>query len=95
MSYCRNDGVDSDVYVIRHVNGMLVCYCCLPDNEHERPEEMITHLLNHRSLGHKVPDRALDRLNAERFGLPYKTDVEQALEDFFPRLTATREHPVE
>lgn len=81
MSYCRNDGVESDVYVIRTFDDRLICYCCLANNEADRPEEMITHLLIHRSIGHRVPQRALDRLNAERFGLPYKTDVEQALDE--------------
>lgn len=94
MSYCRI-GEGSDVYVIRHVNGMLVCYCCLPDNEHDGPEGMITHLIDHRQLGHEVPQRALDRLNAERLHLPFKTDVEQALEDFWPGLTAQRDGQVE
>lgn len=93
MSYCRI-GEDSDVYVIRHVSGMLVCYCLLPDNEFDTEEGMISHLIDHKMLGHKVPDRALARLNAERLGLPYKTDVEQALEDFFPDLTAKPDHQV-
>lgn len=93
MSYCRI-GEDSDVYVIRDMSGMLQCFCNLVMNYHEREEEMISHLLIHRSFGHKVPQRAIDRLQAERLGLPYKTDVEQALEALLPGLTAEREDGV-
>lgn len=80
MSYCRI-GEDSDVYLIRS-GDMLVCYCALEGNEQETEEGMISHLVDHQERGHKVPQRAIARLNAERLGIPYKTDVELALEEF-------------
>lgn len=83
MSYCRNDGGEtSDVYVIKHVGGFLACYCCLGDNQHDTPQGMIDHLAHHRARGDKVPERAFERLRAERDGKPYKTDVQLALEEF-------------
>lgn len=93
MSYCRM-GEDSDVYVIRS-GDRWICYCDLACNESDRPEEMISHLLRHRSFGHKVPQRAIERLNADRFGIPYKTDVEQALDALYPGLTAPPRRQVE
>lgn len=82
VSYCRIGEFDSDVYVIRHVNGSLVCYCDLGDNSHLLEQGMIDHLEHHQEIGHRVPQRALDRLKAERDGKPYKTDVELAMEEF-------------
>lgn len=82
MSYCRIGESDSDVYLIRHVNGSLVCYCDHPGNEALFEAEMIKHLEAHRQRGDKVPQRAIDRLVAERDGLPYKTDVQLAMEEF-------------
>lgn len=82
MSYCRNDGVESDVYLIRHVNGSLVCYCDHPGSEQLLEQPMIDHLQEHVARGEKVPQRAFDRLAAERDGTPYKTDVQLALDEF-------------
>lgn len=93
MSYCRI-GEDSDVYVIRMGEG-LKCFCSLPDNHQDSEEGMISHLIDHMNLGHKVPQRAIARLNDERFGIPRPTDVEQALEDFNATLTRERGGPVE
>lgn len=70
MSYCRI-GEDSDVYVIRS-GDRWICHCDLVLNEADRPEEMISHLLRHRSFRHKVPQHAIERLNADRFDLPYR-----------------------
>lgn len=62
MSYCRNNGRDSDVYVIASGGG-LECFCdpffCL------EPATMITHLERHRERGDKVPDYAFERLHEE------------------------------
>lgn len=79
MSYCR-PGEDSDVYVIRHVNGCLVCYSHEPAFETTATQVMIYHLWSHQQRGHKVPERAFERLEAERDGRPYKTDVMLALD---------------
>lgn len=79
MSYCRV-GEDSDVYVIRHVNGFLICYQHEPAYECRSEQSMICHLTIHRNAGDRVPQRALDRLEAERDGRPFKTDVMVALD---------------
>lgn len=76
MSYCRNNGTDSDVYVILTRNpyagaNVLQCFC-----ESRNPETglyplfttrtgMILHLLEHRKKGDKVPARAFERLGRE------------------------------
>ena len=75
MSYCRNNGVDSDVYVIAASNpetgrDCWECVGCTLTEErygktvHTRTK-MLTHLAHHRSLGHKVPISALERLRRE------------------------------
>jgi len=73
MSYCRNNGTDSDVYLI-----MSDCYQCDYDGDadhtilncmcegesfytHAR-SEMIRHLLFHQNKGLMVPLRAYERL---------------------------------
>ena len=78
MSYCRKNGVDSDVYVI----GTKLGWECLAyPNPENGPsvigvpmrvcgfsltrEGMLKHLLNHRAEGDKVPQSALDRLREE------------------------------
>lgn len=66
MTYCRR-GEDSDVYVVKS-GDRWICFCKLVKNEAERPEDMITHLLIHRSLLHKVPQQAIDRLQRDRLG---------------------------
>ena len=82
MSYCRIGELDSDVYLIRHVNGSLVCYCDYPGNECLLEDEMISHLREHQARSQAVPQRVFDRLEAERDGRPYRTDVQLALEEF-------------
>ena len=79
MSYCRNNGKDSDVYVIgtQDEDNKVVWECCgccqtpIPEGGFSSSficstrGEMITHLLAHRNLGDKVPQEAIDRLNRE------------------------------
>jgi hypothetical protein len=71
VSYCRNNGQDSDVYVIEHVGNaktgpFLYCYCGDgAGSQYFTRSGMIDHLLEHRRRGDKVPDRALDRLASE------------------------------
>lgn len=101
MSYCRNNGEDSDIYLIgsfKHLEcfgaGWRVegeapvhdtfkapSYALNPvtdkiektGEEHDAIDsyysnsrlEMIDHLLLHRDAGHKVPQRAIDRLREE------------------------------
>jgi hypothetical protein len=71
MSYCRNNGTDSDVYVIATANaktqkpGWWCCGCDFENNFFETRPEMVEHLLQHRREGDKVPDRALERLRRE------------------------------
>lgn len=77
MSYCRNDGQESDVYVIASgENAVLggarrsvwICYCgedWSPGNKSYTRQGMVDHLLEHRRRGDRVPDRALDRLRKE------------------------------
>lgn len=68
MSYCRM-GEDSDVYIIYNIQGYYECVACkLGDKTHytcDIPQDMLDHLLVHNRAGHKVPDRAIDRLVGE------------------------------
>jgi hypothetical protein len=79
VSYCRNNGTDSDVYVILTRNpetgrNVLRCFCGTVDLQglYEAPfpefttrTGMIRHLLEHRRNGDKVPARAFERLGLE------------------------------
>ena len=81
MSYCRPGELGSDVYV--YTDGEQI-HC---DSEGKRystssHQEMIDHLRMHVRRGHHVPRKAFDRLEAERDGLPYETDVERALREW-------------
>ena len=69
MSYCRNDGKDSDVYVImtrdpEAEQNILLCYCS-QDFFTTTRTEMIAHLQTHLQKGEKVPVRAFERLQRE------------------------------
>lgn len=73
MSYCRWNGIDSDVYVIAtYYQGKEAwdCICCsiatnnLMGLVHTR-QEMLDHLLEHRLVGNRVPQYAIDRLQKE------------------------------
>lgn len=79
MSYCRL-GTDSDVYIYSTIvvtpephRGIVCCLCSLHEVEGEyyvtatnKPaREMHIHLLKHVDAGHKVPQRAFDRLEKE------------------------------
>lgn len=83
MSYCRW-GTDSDVYVYgtqfydkdrgRIIDVILCCDCKLSsaaDDYYETPGDMLAHLLEHRKLGHKVPESALERLREEESEPPH------------------------
>ena len=74
MSYCRNNGDDSDVYVYVMGTGntdpteaqeIWVCACNKPGNCVPSRMAMYYHLLEHREDGDKVPEDALDRLIRE------------------------------
>jgi predicted small metal-binding protein len=68
MSYCRANNTDSDVYVIKYnVYKVFGCLGCpsLGAFSCDTEEEMLQHLLEHRSAGHKVPERAINRLKRE------------------------------
>jgi hypothetical protein len=84
MSYCRNNGKDSDVWVIATKDRAQPFWSCVNCSlaapritgqvevrwtECDTPQEMIWHLLKHRTLGDKVPQRALDRLCEEAVGV--------------------------
>lgn len=70
MSYCRNNGEDSDVYVIMTRDSItkriiLQCFCADPCNTFATRSGMIAHLRAHQDQGLKVPGRAFDRLQRE------------------------------
>ena len=74
MSYCRNNGEDSDVYVVAtkmaemDVPGWWCCGCKMEKSNQNfffTREETIKHLLRHREKGDKVPERAFERLRKE------------------------------
>lgn len=66
MAYARFSP-DSDVHVVRRLEGDLACLACpfLSDREWfvaDTPQHMAGHLGEHREAGHKVPGEALERL---------------------------------
>lgn len=71
MSLCRNNGEDSDVYVIGDIadpEGTYRCYTCLGAGEPSGwfdLEGTVLHLVGHLRRGEKVPDRAFERLLEE------------------------------
>jgi hypothetical protein len=72
MSYCRR-GPDSDVYMYEVEDApdefWIVCHkCALAHGEgqwYQLPEDALTHLTQHLSMGHKVPEAAMERLREE------------------------------
>ena len=68
MSIVRWD-TDSDVYVYESTRSVFVCCDCslLPDGADSLPTRsaMVAHLREHLALGHIVPARAIERLEAE------------------------------
>ena len=65
MSYARNNGVDSDVYVYLHCDGFLECCGCsiLKRSVHfTKTRDILKHLKVHTAMGHKVPERAFTGL---------------------------------
>ena len=70
MSYCRVNGVDSDVYVIQTLDhegtpSWWCCGCHAPGYSAKDRLTMVEHLLDHRKRGDLVPQDALDRLHQE------------------------------
>lgn len=75
MSYCRNNGKDSDVYVIcgmdetTHKSYWECVGCHLTEENYGKVFrtrlKMLAHLDHHRSLGDKVPTRTTTRLLRE------------------------------
>ncbi|HID37791.1 MAG TPA: hypothetical protein EYP39_10555 [Ghiorsea sp.] len=74
MAYCRF-GKDSDVYLYEDINGGWSCIWCelvsggkiSAANSHlDTIEATITHLREHIKCGHKVPDKAIAELEAEK-----------------------------
>lgn len=76
MSYIRF-GVDSDIYIFDHVNGMVSCCGCFlnrPAGETkgfgnsfytDTLAEMIEHVKEHIAAGHDVPDYVIPLLEEE------------------------------
>ena len=86
MSYCRDNGEDSDVYMFPTGRDKIVCCICalMPieikveqGQEYEdqgsmtfdTKQEALQHLQQHRDAGHKVPERAFERLRREIAGV--------------------------
>ena len=74
MSYCRK-GNDSDLYVLSTGYG-FECVSCLLRSKYEgynmhmstvrkTRKQMLKHLSEHEAAGHKVPKRAITRLQNE------------------------------
>ena len=67
MAYCRF-GDDSDVYMYEDIRGGLTCIrCVLKMNEirFATIDEAIFYLKEHIKFGHKVPEEAIQELEAE------------------------------
>ena len=71
MSYCRANGIESDVYVVGTESpetgrpGWWCCGCDFEDNFFETREGMVEHLHQHRKEGDKVPERTFERFARE------------------------------
>lgn len=63
MSYARF-GKDSDVYLIKHVDGGWRCYCN-SNTKLDSLEDVEAHLMNHQLRGDKVPKCTLERVREE------------------------------
>lgn len=80
MSYARC-GNDSDVYVIRDPNLQFICF---PGTNklHEAAfvckthQEMLEHLLLHRTVGDLVPERTINRIKLEMDLINYTKESE-------------------
>ena len=64
MSYCRKNGTDSDLYIVKTNGGKenITCFgCCLTteflNRSFSSPQEVLDHLLDHREMNHKIPSR--------------------------------------
>lgn len=68
MSYCRNNGEDSDVYIIGNDAALECCGCSLYKYSFQsrKYSVILAHLEKHRKAGEKVPARAFTRLKKER-----------------------------
>lgn len=67
MSYARF-AKDSNVYVFMCISGALECCGCALGDEtrFDSTDAMLDHLGRHRAAGHDVPQRAIERLVADR-----------------------------
>ena len=80
MSYCRKNGKDSDVYLIATAEDSRAFWSCIGCDltastffgqcevrftEMDTLQEVLAHLEKHREEGHKVPERALERVHRE------------------------------
>lgn len=88
MSYARNNGVDSDVYVYSHYAGFIECCgCSLTEADEwedvgffkaESAFEALKHLEQHVSMGDRVPESAFVRIREEHKDLMAKiVDTEE------------------
>lgn len=78
MSYARMSD-DSDVYIFEHANGFIQCCGCsiTEPEDHEwfgfanlnTAREALAHLDEHVALGHKVPQRAFERIREKHENL--------------------------
>ena len=66
MSYCRFSKY-SDVYVYPTPDGKIVCDECIlnPKWKYSNAKEMLDHLKCHIQIGHKVPRKAIEKLETE------------------------------
>lgn len=71
MAYCRNDGVESDLYVMQTFaekdgESALICMGCpLKHNQLMNRKEMLSHFEKHEKVGHRIPEYAWKRLLEE------------------------------
>lgn len=72
MSYCRMNGEDSDAYIIATVHGYECISCKLFGDRNytktfitEEPGRMLAHMYEHRSHGHKIPERATEQMRKD------------------------------
>ena len=93
MSYCRFAWNGSDVYVYDSDDGIICCACAINKAGFscELPEDMISHLAEHRRRGSYVPPYAIEALWQEITGATKPSKPEPARMKMYAASRASEE----